>query len=137
MKYYVKGDPNLTGGGQLLIANQSKPSAGGCGCPRNSLVFLQIQERDGVSVAQEGIFRDVADVVGSQVEVTETMKWSQRVTGDLMQVVISQAEILKIFWSAIKKVVKKKRRGCFVAVLSVNCKGSDEKVFFRVFFHIY
>lgn len=45
-----------------------------CGRLGNLLVFLHIQERDGIAVAQKGVFWDVADVVGSQVEVAKTMK---------------------------------------------------------------
>lgn len=43
----------------------------------NSLVFLQVQESNGISEANKSVLGNVADVVGSQVQVSEPMEGSQ------------------------------------------------------------
>lgn len=40
-------------------------------------VFLQIEECDGIPISSEGVLTNVGDVVGSQVQMTQTMQWTQ------------------------------------------------------------
>lgn len=70
---------------------------------RNSLVLLQVQERDGVAESDECVFGDVADVIGSHVEVTESVQRSQGFARYLVQVVVSQTQILKIFYEKVNR----------------------------------
>lgn len=66
-------------------------------CFCNLHVLLQVQERNGVPVASEGVLTDVCDVVGAQVQVAQPVQWAQRLRGDLMQPIVSEPEVLQVF----------------------------------------
>lgn len=61
------------------------------------LVLLQVQERDGVPEADEGVLVDGRDVVRAQVQVPKTVQRPQCLARDPVQVVIAEAQILQIF----------------------------------------
>lgn len=65
---------------------------------RYSLVFLQVEEGDAVAVAGEGVLGDDRDVVGSQVQVSETVQTPQCITGDLVEVVVAKSQVLEVFF---------------------------------------
>lgn len=55
----------------------------------DSLILLQVQKRYRVPKADEGVFRNVADVVRAEVEVTKSVQRFQRLARYLMQIIVT------------------------------------------------
>lgn len=62
-------------------------------------IFLQVEEGDGVTEADEGVLRNDGDVVGPEVEVPQSVQRPESVARDLVQVVVAQTQVLQVLYT--------------------------------------
>lgn len=80
-----------------------------------SRIFLEVQEGDGVAEAGEGVVRDEGDVVDAQVKVPQAVQPAERVAGDLVELVVAEAQVLQVLCNTGAGL-----KGRAVPVASVN-----------------
>lgn len=62
----------------------------------NLLVFFEKDVLDGVSISPKGVFLNLNDPVGVEVELSEVVEWAEGVGGDVVQAVVAQLQPLQI-----------------------------------------